>query len=176
MGMRTKGQGTLKFDNYDIILLLKYHKWCCSDCDELIFNKVMGEKYIPLNYRKDPLRWVSDPDDKYSLQNFEDINVIRKKPRGTKGNNKRLPNGKLNYDNLLLLCHSCNEKRSKEKKEQITFRTSKEKKEWLEKIAKDKDKGMAELMNDIIDKYGYDVDPAAFSIKETLQNQERKQN
>ena len=174
MGMRTKGQGTLKFENNEIYLLLKEKKWCCSDCNKEI-KKDKDGKQIPFSHndRENP-KWVIDAE-KFSLQNYEDINVIRKKPRGTKGNNKRLPNGKLNYDNLLLLCHSCNEKRFKEKKEQITFRTSKEKKEWLEQIAKNKDKGMTELMNDIIDHIKY-TDPEGYLYSRNTENRERKQN
>ncbi len=149
MGMRTKGQGTLKFDNNEIYSLLKEKKWCCSDCNKEIKKNIYEQTSFSHNDRENP-KWVIDAE-KFSLQNYEDINVIRKKPRGTPGNLARRPNGELNYDNLLLLCHNCNEKRFNKKKERITFRTSKEKKKWLEHFAKDK--GMAELMNDIIDKY-----------------------
>lgn len=175
MGARvSKGQGKLKFDNTEIYLLLKEKKWRCSDCNKEIKKKLNDPNPFSLKDRDNP-KWAMEAE-KFSLQEFPDINVKREKSRGTKGNNARTEDGTLNYDNLLLLCYSCNKKRSKERREVITFRTSKEKKEWLERSAKANDKGMAELMNDIIDKYGYDVDPAAFSIKETLQNQERKQN
>ena len=149
MGMRTKGQGTLKFDNNEIYSLLKEKKWCCSDCNKEIKKNIYEQTSFSHNDRENP-KWVIDAE-KFSLQNYEDINVIRKKHRGTPGDLARRPNGELNYDNLLLLCHNCNEKRFNKKKERITFRTSKEKKKWLEHFAKDK--GMAELMNDIIDKY-----------------------
>ena len=147
--MRTKGQGTLKFDNTEIYLLLKEKEWRCSDCRKEIKKDLKDRNPFSLNDRQNP-KWVMDAE-KFSLQELADVNVKRKKPRGTKGNNARRPDGKLNYDNLLLLCHNCNEKRTNKKKERITFRTSKEKKEWLEHLAKDK--GMAELMNDIIADY-----------------------
>ena len=149
MSMRTKGQGTLKFDNTEIYLLLKEKEWRCSDCRKEIKKDLKDRNPFSLNDRQNP-KWVMDAE-KFSLQELADVNVKRKKPRGTKGNNARRPDGKLNYDNLLLLCHNCNEKRTNKKKERITFRTSKEKKEWLEHLAKDK--GMAELMNDIIADY-----------------------
>ena len=101
----------------------------------------------------------------YDLTNYDDINVVRKKPRGSKGNLARI-DGELNFDNLLLLCHSCNEKRFKERKETVSFRTSKEKKEWLEQLAKDKDIGMAELMNDIVDDVRYYNEVESFEAKE----------
>ena len=175
MGMRTKGQGTLKFDNNEIYLLLKEKKWRCSDCKKEIKKKLNDPNSIFSLKDRDNPKWVMEAE-KFSLQNFEDINVIRKKPRGIKGNNARRPDGKLNYDNLLLLCHNCNEKRSNKKKERITFRTSKEKKEWLEHLLKDK--GMAELMNDIIDKYRNDLNGMTDEefLKETGMTWKERQN
>jgi hypothetical protein len=155
MGARvSKGQGKLKFDNTEIYLLLKENKWRCSDCNKEIKKKLNDPNPFSLKDRDNP-KWVMEAE-KFSLQELADINVKRKKSRGTKGNNARTEDGTLNYDNLLLLCYSCNKKQSKERREVITFRTSKEKKEWLEGLAKDK--GMAELMNDIIDKYRNDLD------------------
>jgi|TARA_B110000263_G_scaffold13057_1_gene10966 hypothetical protein len=145
----TKGQGTLKFDNNEIFLLLKENDWSCSSCDNPIKNEKF-ENPFSSSERENP-KWVVDAE-KFSLQEFKDINVKRKKPRGTKGNNAR-SYGELNYDNLLLLCYLCNKKRLKERREQITFRTSIDKKEWLESLTKDKELKMAELMNKIIDEY-----------------------
>jgi len=156
MGARvSKGQGKLKFDNTEIYLLLKENKWRCSDCNKEINNDLLNPPApFSHNDRENP-KWVMEAE-KFSLQEFAEINVKRKKSRGTKGNNARTATGKLNYDNLLLLCYGCNKKRSKERRGVITFRTSIDNKEWLEHLAKDK--GMAELMNDIIDKYRNDFD------------------
>ena len=158
-----ESQGTLKLSNSEIIQLLFNKNWKCPNCDNIIKNK----QNIPFSEEEqNDLTWAMLAKE-YDLTNYDGINVVRKKPRGSKGNLARI-DGELNFDNLLLLCHSCNEKRFKEKKEQITFRTSKEKKEWLENLAKDKDIGMAELMNDIVDEYRNNYEAESFEADDII--------
>ena len=156
-----ESQGNLKFSNREIIQLLFNKNWKCPNCDNIIKNK----QNIPFSEEEqNDITWAMLAKE-YDLTNYDDINVVRKKPRGSKGNLARI-DGELNFDNLLLLCHSCNEKRFKERKETVSFRTSKEKKEWLEHLAKDKDIGMAELMNDIVDDVRYYNEVESFEAKE----------
>ena len=158
-----ESQGTLKFTNRETLQLLFNENWKCSHCNNIIKNK----QNIPFSEEEqNNITWAMLANE-YDLTNYDDINIIRKKPRGSKGNNARI-DGELNFDNLLLLCHSCHEKRFKEKEEQITFRTSKEKKEWLEHLAKKKDKGMAEIMNDIVDEYRNNYEEESFEAKSKM--------
>ena len=110
----------------------------------------------------------------YGLAKYNDINVKRKKTRGTPNNTSKNSDGSLNLENLLLLCKSCYIINSKEVS--ISFRTSKNKRELLQKIAKSKEINLTELMNEIVDNHQNDMDEEYLSIKEILQNQERKQN
>ena len=158
-----ESQGTLKFSNREIIQLLFNNNWKCRNCDNIIKNK----QNIPFSEeeRKD-ITWAMLAKE-YDLTNYDDINVVRKKTRGSKGNLARI-DGELNFDNLLLLCHSCYENRRGERKEPIAFRISKEKKEWLENLAKDKDKSMAELMGDIIDEYRNNYEAESFEADDDV--------
>ena len=158
-----ESQGTLKFSNREIIQLLFNKNWKCRNCDNIIKNK----QNIPFSEEEQKdITWAMLAKE-YDLTNYDDINVVRKKPRGSKDNLARI-DGELNFDNLLLLCHSCYENRRGERKEPIAFRISKEKKEWLGHLAKDKDKSMTELMGDIIDEYINNYEAESFEANDDV--------
>ena len=158
-----ESQGTLKFSNREIIQLLFNKNWKCRNCDNIIKNK----QNIPFSEEEqNDITWAMLAKE-YDLTNYDDINVVRKKPRGSKGNLARIE-GELNFDNLLLLCHSCYKNRRGERREPIAFRISKEKKEWLEHLAEDKDKSMTELMGDIIDEYINNYEAESFEADDDV--------
>ena len=158
-----ESQGTLKFSNREIIQLLFNKNWKCRNCDNIIKNK----QNIPFSEEEqNDITWAMLAKE-YDLTNYDDINVVRKKPRGSKGNLARIE-GELNFDNLLLLCHSCYKNRRGERREPIAFRISKEKKEWLEHLAEDKDKSMTELMGDIIDEYINNYEAESFEANDDV--------
>ena len=143
------GKGNLKLSNSEITQLLLYENWKCSNCDNSIKNK----QNIPFSEEeKNDLTWtIFAPE--YDLQNYDDINIVTKGIRGTKGNVVKLEDGTLNFDNLHVLCNGCGQRKKIGRAVTLSFRTSKEKKEWLKSLAKDKNKGMAEIMSDVIDEY-----------------------
>ena len=81
-----ESQGTLKFSNREIIQLLFNNNWKCRNCDNIIKNK----QNIPFSEeeRKD-ITWAMLAKE-YDLTNYDDINVVRKKTRGSKGNLARI--------------------------------------------------------------------------------------
>tara|TARA_B110000003_G_scaffold154066_1_gene154795 strand:- start:213 stop:734 length:522 start_codon:yes stop_codon:yes gene_type:complete len=167
------GKGSLKFSNGQIFQLLKENNWRCSDCESEINNK--NNSPFPPHCRLDENYWECFGNVvEYGLAKYNDINVKRKKTRGTPNNTSKNSDGSLNLENLLLLCKSCYIINSKEVS--ISFRTSKNKRELLQKIAKSKEINLTELMNEIVDNHQNDMDEEYLSIKEILQNQERKQN
>ena len=164
------GKGRLKFSNEEIIIILQENNWKCSDCGSPINDK--DGKPFPPNRRND-LNWVFNDEELYGLAKYNDINVKKRKTRGTPNNSKTNSKGGLNLENLSLLCKSCYINDSKEVS--ISFRTSKNKREFLEKVATGKEITLTKLMNEIVDNH-CPRDGAPFSIKEILQKQERKQN
>jgi len=142
------GKGRLKFSNQEIIKILKKNDWKCSDCGSQINDK--NNSPFPPNRRKD-LNWVFDEVETYGLAKYNDIHVKKRKTRGTPNNTKKNSKGALNFENLRLLCKSCYINDSKEVS--ISFRTSKNKREFLEKVAKSKEITLTKLMNEIVDKY-----------------------
>jgi len=117
------------------------------------------------------MNWVYDEVEHYGLAKYNDINVKKRKTRGTPNNTSKNSNGTLNFENLLVLCKSCYINDSKEVS--ISFRTSKNKRELLQEMAKSKEITLTKLMNEIVDKY---TPPGDYSIKQTLQNREKQQN
>lgn len=162
------GKGRLKFSNEEIIKILKENNWKCSDCGSPINDK---DGYPFLQNRRNDLNWVFNDEELYGLAKYNDINVKKRKTRGTPNNTKKNSNGSLNLENLSVLCKSCYINDSKEVS--ISFRTSKNKREYLEKVAKGKEITLTKLMNEIVDNHR---DENHLSIKEILQKQEKKQN
>ena len=158
------GKGNLKLSNSEITQLLLYENWKCSNCDNSIKNK----QNIPFSEEeKNDLTWtIFAPE--YDLQNYDDINIVTKGIRGTKGNVVKLEDGTLNFDNLHVLCNGCGQRKKIGRAVTLSFRTSKEKKEWLKSLAKDKNKGMAEIMSDVIDEYRNNYEAESFEADDII--------
>ena len=159
------GKGNLKLSNSEITQLLLYENWKCSNCDNSIKNK----QNIPFSEEeKDDITWtIFAPE--YDLQNYDDINIVTKGIRGTKGNVVKLEDGTLNFDNLHVLCNGCGQRKKIGRAVTLSFRTSKEKKEWLKSLAKDKNKGMAEIMSDVIDEYRNNYEEESFEAESKME-------
>ena len=164
------GKGNLKLSNSEITQLLLYENWKCSNCDNSIKNK----QNIPFSEEeKNDITWtIFAPE--YDLQNYDDINIVTKGIRGTKGNVVKLEDGTLNFDNLHVLCNGCGQRKKIGRAATLSFRTSKEKKEWLKSLAKDKNKGMAEIMSDVIDEYRNNYEEESFEAEYTLNQMAEK--
>jgi len=159
------GKGNFKLSNSEITQLLLYENWKCSNCDNSIKNK----QNIPFSEEeKNDITWtIFAPE--YDLQNYDDINIVTKGIRGTKGNIVKLEDGTLNFDNLNVLCNGCGQRKKIGRAVTLSFRTSKEKKEWLKSLAKDKNKGMAQLMNDIVDEYRNNYEEESFEAESKME-------
>ena len=159
------GKGNFKLSNSEITQLLLYENWKCSNCDNSIKNK----QNIPFSEEeKNDITWtIFAPE--YDLQNYDDINIVTKGIRGTKGNIVKLEDGTLNFDNLDVLCNGCGQRKKIGRAVTLSFRTSKEKKEWLKSLAKDKNKGMAQLMNDIVDEYRNNYEEESFEAESKME-------
>ena len=154
----SQGRGTLKFSNSEIIQLLFNKNWKCLNCDNIIKNK----QNIPFSEEEqNDITWAMLAKE-YDLTNYDDINVVRKKPRGSKGAVARI-DGALNFDNLHLLCYECMDKKWR-KRASITFRTSLDNKEWL----KSQDKDMTELLNQIVQEYRNNYEEESFDNKDDI--------
>ncbi len=158
------GKGNLKLSNSEITQLLLYENWKCSNCNNSIKNK----QNIPFSEEeKNDITWtIFAPE--YDLQNYDDINIVTKGIRGTKGNVVKLEDGTLNFDNLHVLCNGCGQRKKIGRAVTLSFRTSKEKKEWLKSLAKDKNKGMAEIMNDVVDEYRNNYEEESFEADDDV--------
>ncbi len=154
----SQGRGTLKFSNSEIIQLLFNKNWKCLNCDNIIKNK----QNIPFSEEEqNDITWAMLAKE-YDLTNYDDINVVRKKPRGSKGAVARIDGG-LNFDNLHLLCYECMDKKWR-KRASITFRTSLDNKEWL----KSQDKDMTELLNQIVQEYRNNYEEESFEADDDV--------
>jgi len=153
-----EAQGTLKFSNTELLQILMNENWKCSHCNNIIKNK----QNTPFSEQEqNNVTWALFED----LSNYDDINVRRKLPRSSPGSSARKEDRTLNFDNLLLLCYECMEKKSR-KRVSISFRTSLDNKEWLKGQAKDKD--MTELLNQIVQEYRNNYEAESFEADDDV--------